>query len=258
MLHPCRYHHSLKRSPLLGSRLCSRWHSSGSDLRPPLTLSPTPQEHQVPPQPFSVSLHHSSLSTFLRYAHSIDLSPTSTTYVGTYYEYLCEISLRRLGFSLIRTGGRSDAGIDLLGSWNLPGLSSPVKCIVQCKNLKAKAGPNLIRELEGAFVGAPTGWRGERVVGVLCAGKEATKGVRDAIRSARRGIVWCHVEEVEEGLGRVRQLFWNRRVSAQGAEVGLRYLPGIGEEGEVRVDTEVVLTKDGEVWESSVVDEEKV
>jgi len=135
-----------------------------------------------------------------------------------------------------------------------------VKCIVQCKNLKAKAGPNLIRELEGAFVGAPTRWRGEGVVGVLCAGKEATKGVRDAIRSARRGIVWCHIEEVEEGLGRVRQLFWNHRVSAQGAngvEVGVRYLPGVGEEGEVRVDTEVVLTRDGEVWESSAVNEEK-
>ena len=129
---------------------------------------------------------------------------------------------------------------------------------MQCKNLKAKAGPNLIRELEGAFVGAPTEWRNEGVVGVLCAGKEATRGVRDAIRSARRGIVWCHIEEVEEGLGRVRQLFWNQRVSAQGVgcmEVGVRYLPGVREGAGVGVDTEVVLTQDGEVWESSGMDE---
>ena len=257
MLRSCRYRPNPKGSTLLGSGLRTRWHSSRSDPRP--YHAAASEEPQIPPQPFSVSPSHSSLSTFLQYAHSTGLSPDSTVYVGTYYEYLCALSLRRLGFSLTRTGGRSDAGIDLLGSWSLPGLTSPLKCIVQCKNLKAKAAPNLIRELEGAFVGAPTGWKGEGVVSVLCARKEATKGVRDAIRCARRGIVWCHIEEVEEGLGRVRQLFWNQRVSAEGADsvgIGVRYLPRIRGEGELEVDTEVVLTRDGEVWESSAVDEE--
>jgi len=137
-----------------------------------------------------------------------------------------------------------------------------MKCIVQCKNLKAKAGPNLIRELEGAFVGAPLDWRGEDVIGVLCAGKEATKGVKEAMRNARRGLMWCHIEEAAEGLGRVRQLFWNEKVSAQGAnsvEVGVRYLPGAGTRngGGGVVETEVVLTEDGEVWESSVADDDR-
>lgn len=259
MLRSCRYRHSLIKSPLLGSCLRFRWYSVKSASTTPPPSSATAQDHPVSPQPSSFSPRHSSLSTFLQYARSSGLSPASTVYVGTYYEYLCALSLRRLGFSLVRTGGRSDAGIDLLGSWKLPGKSSPMKCIVQCKNLSAKAGPNLIRELEGAFVGAPLGWRSEDVVGVLCAGKEATRGVREAIRNARRGLVWCHIEEAEEGLGRVRQLFWNDRVGAQGADsvgVGVRYLLGAGTrnvEG-ASVEVEVVLTKDGEVWESCVAD----
>ena len=134
---------------------------------------------------------------------------------------------------------------------------------MQCKNLKAKAGPNLIRELEGAFVGAPPGWKGESVVAVLCAGREATKGVRETIRGARRGLVWIMVEDINragegkefdadieaEGTGRIRQVLWNDRVASLGLEgigVQLKYLaPQDGRP----VDKEAVLTWKGEMWE---------
>ncbi|MCJ1437841.1 hypothetical protein MMC27_007228 [Xylographa pallens] len=221
---------------------------------PALTIEKSGLPQPRPVTPLPSSSHHTSLESFLAYAQDAKLSTSSTTYVGTYYEYLCALSLRRLGFDLTRTGGRADAGIDLLGSWQLPDDSRPLRCLAQCKNLKAKAGPNLVRELEGAFAGAPAGWRGEDVVGVLCAGREATKGVREAIRNARRGLVWCQIEDMGAGVGRVRQMLWNQRVGALGAEgvsVGIRHTLVAGEvEGRNSYD-EVVLMWKGEVWEPS-------
>ncbi|MCJ1474453.1 hypothetical protein MMC13_003111 [Lambiella insularis] len=223
---------ALGRAQVLNSRPVIRsreapFHSSSSNLKN--ETRPWPQRKSPPP--------HTSLASFIAYANETHLSTSSTVYVGTYYEYLCAEALHRLGFTLTRTGGRSDAGIDLLGSWELPDLSAPLPCIVQCKNLQAKAGPNLVRELEGAFAGAPAGWRGENVVGVLCTGREATKGVQD----------------VGEGVGRVRQLLWNQKVGALGAEgvgVGIRYSSRGDLNFEVgEIDGEVVLTWKGEVWQ---------
>ena len=137
---------------------------------------------------------------------------------------------------------------------------------MQCKNLKAKARPNLIRELEGAFVGAPQGWKGESVVAVLCAGREATKGVREAIREARRGLVWIMVEDVKragedkesdadveaEGTGRIRQVLWNDRVASLGLEgigVQIKYS---APQDRGTIDREAVLTWKGEMWEPDI------
>ena len=137
---------------------------------------------------------------------------------------------------------------------------------MQCKNLKAKAGPNLIRELEGAFVGAPPGWKGESVVAVLCAGREATKGVREAIRGARRGLVWIMVEDINrageetevdadieaEGTGRIRQVLWNDRVASLGLEgIGVQTKYSAPQDGGT-VDREAVLTWKGEMWEPDI------
>ncbi|TVY34146.1 Uncharacterized protein LSUB1_G006391, partial [Lachnellula subtilissima] len=88
------------------------------------------------------------------------MDPRSTTYVGTHYEYTVQTALSRLGLSLKRIGGRSDYGIDLIGTWNLPSSLQPLQVLIQCKALASKAEPRVVRELEGAFVGAPTGWRG--------------------------------------------------------------------------------------------------
>ncbi|KAL8672530.1 MAG: hypothetical protein Q9168_002997, partial [Polycauliona sp. 1 TL-2023] len=192
---------------------------------------------------------HDSLQTFLAYAKSTNLSPTSTVYVGTYYEYLCLSTLRRLSLTLSRSGGRSDHGIDLLGHWTIPSLPFPLRVLVQCKALKAKTTPETVRELEGIFAGAPAGWRGDSVIGVLCAKREATKGVREAVRRSAAPVIWIMVEDLGEGRGNVRQMLWNQRVSQLGAEgvgVGVRYLSGA--EGK-ELQQEIMLTWKGEVWD---------
>jgi hypothetical protein len=160
----------------------------------------------------------------------------------------------------VRTGGRGDGGIDLLGTWHLPqrrtsNASStgggpgprPLRVLVQCKALKTKLGPNLVRELEGAFVGAPAAYRaspGGGVVGVLVSPREATKGVRDAMARSRWPMVWVMLEVHERSAvqgagegpsparvtgaaaGRVKQMRWNKTaasVGLGGLDVTIRY-----------------------------------
>ncbi|ETI27803.1 hypothetical protein G647_00252 [Cladophialophora carrionii CBS 160.54] len=67
---------------------------------------------------------HSSLHSFQAYARRTGLSPTSTVYAGTTYEYVTQATLRDYGFELYRVGGRGDRGIDLIGVWRVPGSSS--------------------------------------------------------------------------------------------------------------------------------------
>ncbi|KAI9880121.1 MAG: hypothetical protein M1830_005366 [Pleopsidium flavum] len=221
-----------------------RWQSTASTAKP-----------QSPPHPASNTQNHNDLPTFLSYASRTDLDPTSTVYIGTHYEYTVLTSLRRLHLSLTRIGGRSDAGIDLLGQWHLPSDPQPLRVLVQCKALKAKAGPNLVRELEGAFAGAPVGWRGEGVVGMLVSPREATKGVREALGRSGLPLAWVLV-----GLeGEVRQCLWNQKageVGLDGVGVTVRYKPtGIGDgSGDAEsVGRDLVLT-----WKGEVVEEHKI
>jgi len=181
-------------------------------------------------------------------------------------------TLRRFGFSLQRTGGRGDGGIDLLGTWqlstaistdttnstNLVATPPSLRALVQCKAFKTKLGPNLIRELEGAFAGAPSRWKvqnGEAtkvetrgVIGVLVSPREATKGVREAMGRSRWPMVWVMLERAEgagEGNGaggRVRQMLWNkaaREVGLEGLDVTVRYDRTL--DGEDGVGKECVL-----------------
>ncbi|KAI4096321.1 MAG: hypothetical protein LQ344_001147 [Seirophora lacunosa] len=220
------------------------------------------------PSPSS-SLHHHDLASFIAHARRACLSPTSTLYTGTRYEYLCLQNLARLSFALTRTGGRADHGIDLLGHWRLPSLPYPLRVLVQCKALRSKPTPALIRELEGIYAGAPAGWRnGETTVAVLVAKRQATRGVREAVRCSRVPVVWVMLEDVAERAGcgeteapvgetgRVSQILWNAKVIGLGAEgvgVGVRYLPPTGERVEGgEVEKEVVLTWKGEVWEPAM------
>ncbi|KAF2228175.1 hypothetical protein BDZ85DRAFT_187432, partial [Elsinoe ampelina] len=164
---------------------------------------------------------HNSLPTFLHHARTTSLSPTSTVYIGTHYEYTCLLALRSLGFTLHRTGGASDLGIDLLGVWRPPSLSASeeIKVIVQCKAEVPK--PQFVRELEGALGSAPTGWKGEGTMGWLVARGEATKGVREAVRRGRGALGFVFVEKE----GRVRQVLWNGRAGERlvGVGVGVKY-----------------------------------
>jgi hypothetical protein len=182
--------------------------------------------------PDSQSQNHHDLPSFLEYATRIEMDPKSTTYVGTHYEYTVQNALERLGMSLKRIGGKSDYGIDLLGTWLAPSASEPLKVLVQCKAFARKVEPSQARELEGAFVGAPIGWRGTGVLGLLVSQKSATKGVRDALGRSRwpMGYVLCGPD------GKILQMLWNRRAEQEGLEgidVGLKYAGGDRNEKEV-------------------------
>jgi Protein of unknown function (DUF2034) len=200
------------------------------------------------PQPGTPN--HHDLPTFLSYANRIGLSTTSTTYVGTHYEYKVQSTLRRLGFSLTRIGGRDDSGIDLLGTWNLPSNPHPLRVIVQCKALKGKLGPNLVRELEGAFIGAPNGWGGGGVLGILVSPKSATKGVREALGRSKWAMGWIMVE-TEGDKGKVRQVLWNRaaaNIGLEGITVTMRY--GENKEGgDGALDSECAL-----MWKDKMIE----
>ncbi|KAK4112186.1 hypothetical protein N656DRAFT_683502, partial [Canariomyces notabilis] len=173
--------------------------------------------------PASPSQQHTDLSSFLSYAARTNLSPNSTVYIGTHFEYTALNALASYGFSLRRVGGSSDYGIDLLGTWSLPGLlPRPLRVLAQCKAVQ-RPGPHLVRELEGAFVGAPAGWRGSSgVLGLLVTERAATKGIRDALARSKwpMGFVAC------SRAGKVEQVLWNERAQGEGLEgvlVGKRY-----------------------------------
>lgn len=168
------------------------------------------------------SLDHHDLPSFLEYAARIGLDAGSTTYVGTHYEYTVRASLSHLGMHLTRIGGKSDCGIDLLGTWPLPSAPLPLKVLIQCKAFARKIDPSQARELEGAFVGAPPGWRGPGVLGLLVSMKPTTKGVREALGRSRwpMGYVLCQAD------GKITQMLWNRRAEEEGLRgigVDIRY-----------------------------------
>lgn len=174
------------------------------------------------------SNNHHDLPSFLAYADRSGLDQKSTLYVGTHYEYTVAQVLSKYGFYLKRVGGHSDYGIDLLGTWTVPSSKDPLRVLAQCKAIARKSTPNLVRELEGAFVGAPVGWKGHGVLGVFVTEKPATKGVRDSLARSRwpMGFISC------TRAGQVQQMLWNRRAEEEGLEglgVGMRHA---GKDGE--------------------------
>lgn len=172
--------------------------------------------------------NHNDLTSFLKYVERSGLDPKTTLYVGTHYEYTIAQVLSRFGFYLRRVGGHSDYGIDLLGTWTVPSSSKPLKVLVQCKAIARKSTPNLVRELEGAFVGAPVGWKGHGVLGIFVTEKTATKGVRDSLGRSRWPMVF--ISCTREGW--VQQMLWNQRAEEEGLEglgVGMRH---VGPDGE--------------------------
>jgi hypothetical protein len=187
------------------------------------------------------STHHTTLTEFLAYATTTSLSQTSTVYRGTHYEYTVAASLTRLSFSLTRVGRTSDLGIDLLGTWAPPSLhhaAAPLNVLVQCKAEAPK--PSMIRELEGAVVGAPLRYRGAGgLIAILAAAKDATKGVRDAVGRSTLPMAFLNVTTE----GKVRQFVWNHAAvecALEGVGVALRY----SADG----DSDVALTWKGMPW----------
>lgn len=240
----------------------SRFKSSTASTSPPLIY---------PEQPRSVK--HNDLPSFLRYAERAGVDTGSTTFVGTFYEYTVADHLAPLGFSLRRVGGASDRGIDLLGTWTLPipknspeASPEPLRAIVQCKaGAGQRVGPHLVRELEGAFIGAPVGWRsrvgngdGETaensssnnsnngsgspaVIGVLVTEKAATKGIRDALARSRWPMAYIYCA----GEGHVRQMLWNQQAEKTCGLVGLGVTLRHAVDEHTGAYTRIVLTWQG-------------
>lgn len=200
---------------------------------------------KLPSAPSPPSQQHNDLTTFLSYAEHISLPETSTVHVGTHYEYTVLQTLRRYALSLDRIGGRDDAGIDLVGTWHLPEREREraLRVLVQCKSLKTKLGPNVVRELEGTFRQAPVGWRTAETVGVLVSPREATKGVRDTLARSAYPLFWMMIERD----GTLKQALWNARAEELGVGplgVETRYGTTVdAESGSVR--KEMLLTWDG-------------
>ncbi|PFH57292.1 hypothetical protein XA68_15251 [Ophiocordyceps unilateralis] len=174
--------------------------------------------------PEASSAHHSDLATFLEYARRSGLNSHSTVYVGTHYEYTVAAALARQGFSLRRVGGSSDYGTDLVGTWALPSFPWPMRVLLQCKAGVQRVGPHHVRELEGAFIGAPVGWRGDGVLGVLVCERPATRGIRYSLSRSR----WPMAFLCCSRNGELSQLLWNRRAQEEGLEglgVAVRHAP---------------------------------
>ncbi|TAQ91082.1 hypothetical protein B7494_g655 [Chlorociboria aeruginascens] len=198
-------------------------------------------EESILPDP--QTFNHHDLPSFLEYAKRIEMDQESTVYRGTHYEYTVQIALKRLGIFLQHTGGKSDSGIDLLGTWSLPNNPQPLKVFVQCKALAEKVKPSVARELEGTFAGAPQGWRGSGVLALLVTQKAATKGVREALGQSR----WPMAYVLCNSKGNIFQMMWNKTAKEQGLEgleVGLRYTGG------EQTEKEIVLT-----WKGAILNE---
>ncbi|KND88818.1 Uncharacterized protein, mitochondrial [Tolypocladium ophioglossoides CBS 100239] len=212
-----------------------RWHRNAHGKAP--DDKGPPHIKLIYPDP--PSAQHSNLTAFLAYAKRTGLDGKSTVFVGTHYEYTVAATLSRYGFFLKRIGGASDYGTDLVGTWTLPSLSQPLRVLVQCKAGAQRVGPQHVRELEGAFVGAPVGWRGDGVLGVLVSERAATKGVRDSLGRSR----WPMAYACCSRDGAVTQMLWNRRAEEEGLE-GYSVAP---KHVEGRNDAELVLMRNGEV-----------
>lgn len=201
---------------------------------------PRKAESETPSIPATLTIRasqgHNDLSTFLVHAERTSLSPESPVYKGTHYEYTVASALGAFNFTLHRTGRANDLGIDLVGTF-APLASQPIplgtenvapemRVIAQCKAIPPQ--PSMVRELEGAYVGAPAGWRDGRVLALLVASGAATKGVREAVQRSRLPMGLMQVTKE----GWMKQWIWNAAAAAAGLEgVGVVARHG-GKEGE--------------------------
>ncbi|KAK1699692.1 hypothetical protein BDP55DRAFT_644473 [Colletotrichum godetiae] len=188
--------------------------------------------------PNAPSTSHHDITSFLAYASRTGLDVASTVYVGTHYEYTVSSTLAQYGIHAKRVGGAFDQGIDLLGTWSLPSRTENLKVIIQCKGGAQRVGPSIVRELEGSFIGAPVGWRGEGVIAFLVSEKPASKGVRESLGRSRwpMGFISCSREGV------VQQMLWNQRADEEGLR-GVGVTMRHAEDGES--ESQIILTHNG-------------
>ncbi|KAF2459782.1 hypothetical protein BDY21DRAFT_299093 [Lineolata rhizophorae] len=231
---------------------CFRAFTTSTSLHSPRSRTSTEPSASISPG----STAHSSLSSFLDHARRTGLSPHSSVYKGTLFEYRAVDALACLGFDLTRVGRANDRGIDLRGWWRLPSAGggggdggaftgdttqADVPVVAQCKADVVAAQPRAVRELEGAMAGAPPGWKGDGVLGLLVARGRATAAVRDAVARSRRPLGFIAAQIV----GRIVHFMWNK-AAAEGCGL-IGYGVALKRSADASDGGEVVLTRDSRV-----------
>ncbi|KAL9617469.1 MAG: hypothetical protein Q9160_007732 [Pyrenula sp. 1 TL-2023] len=232
--------------------------STNFAFRIPRKAPKTPQYSTLPDLPRSPNESHYDLLSFLNHASKTGLDPKSSVFYGTRYEYIVQKTLRDYAFSLSRLGQVGDRGVDLAGYWHLPFLPEPLRVIVQCKSSKRKILPEIIRGLEGAFAGAPAGWRGQGVFSILVSPLPASKGVRQALARSNSPLCWLTIkvedwkENEADREGILTQALWNKAAmdeALEGVDVVLRHDVKNPEKRSV-----VLMWKDGRISGASIPD----
>jgi hypothetical protein len=195
----------------------------------------------------STKASHTDITTFLAHANATNLSPKSTYYVGTLYEYTVLRALREFNIVLHRTGGTDDKGVDLRGRWILPYHSTyahGIPVIVQCKGENRPMGPRYFRELEGA-----TAAEEDDTLVLLAALSRFTEGARRAVMGSERPMGAVLVGAYDSG-GEVRQFLWNSAAGrVVGSQLGVKtfFDQGSRTDGEEGITSRVVLTWEGKI-----------
>jgi hypothetical protein len=145
--------------------------------------------------------------------------------------------------TLLRTGGKSDRGLDLCGTWSPPtsaGLPSRnLTVYVQCKAERKRAGPKYLRELEGTLGLS----RDADSLGILASASPCTPGMRQHMFLSKKPLAYCSVAPYDQG-GYLMQFLWNSVAGGLiGRAVGVttKYVTGTED-----VRKEAVLTLDGQ------------
>lgn len=228
----------------------SPWPQASRDnLRPCLSHCRFKATLPIRVQP-AASEQHRDLDSFLAYAQRTGLKESSPVFKGTRFEYLVAMTLSRLGFELQRTGRSNDLGIDLVGTWDLPQREAqgPMRVLVQCK--ASPPTPAMVRELEGAYVGAPAGWRDNQVLAMLAVSHSATAGVRAAVQRSRCPMAAVNITRE----GSVQQFIWNAVANQIGLDalgVTLQYSNSSDKQAAGSVASCVALTWQGQPWRTS-------
>ncbi|CZT19917.1 uncharacterized protein RCC_05774 [Ramularia collo-cygni] len=167
--------------------------------------SPAKRTKSLKQRPLPLRPNHHDLKSFLEYAGRAELNKDTSVYRGTLYEYVVAEALQqRYNFSLRRMGRSNDLGIDLIGAWTLPEEPCELRVLIQCKASKPR--PSYVRELEGAYAGAPPGWKGADVMLMLITRDPATPGVIAGLYRSRAPLGFAQITEE----GEVLQFIWNK------------------------------------------------
>lgn len=148
------------------------------------------------------SVQHDSLESFIHHTSIQKSDLSSTVYRGTLFEYTVLDALTLLNFKLHRTGGADDKGVDLRGTWALPG-SPPITVMIQCKHEAKKIGPKYIRELCGISSDSQ-----DETVMMLASTSTYTPKALQFFMASHRPICLFVIDSFDHG-GAMRQLIWN-------------------------------------------------